>query len=123
MAPALSFIHTRFALASILFAVLLGLWGAYQFLRYRQLSGGFRASFLMLAVLTAAQGLAGLGLFLIGTRPRELLHIVYGVFAIVFLPGVFTYASRGRPDREAALLAAAAWIVLVAYLRGVATGT
>jgi hypothetical protein len=122
VAGALSFLHARLALASILFSILLGIWGAYQFLRYRQVSGGFRASFLFLAGLTAVQGLVGVGLFLLGARPRELLHVVYGIFAVVFLPGVFTYASRGRADREAAVLAAAAWVVLVAYLRGFATG-
>jgi hypothetical protein len=123
VAGALSFLHARLALASILFSILLGIWGAYQFLRYRQVSGGFRASFLILAALTAVQGLVGVGLYLLGARPRELLHVVYGIFAVVFLPGVFTYASRGRADREAAVLAAAAWVVLVAYLRGFTTGS
>lgn len=106
----------------MLFAVLLGVWGGYQFLRRRQVSGGFRASFLILAGLAAAQSLTGLGLLALGVRPRNLLHIAYGVFAVVFLPGVFTYASRGRADREAAVLVAAAWVVLVAFLRGFATG-
>jgi hypothetical protein len=121
VAGALSFVHARLALAAILFSILLGIWGAYQFIRYRQVSGGYRASFLILAALTAGQGLAGLGLFLIGARPRQLLHVVYGIFAVVFLPGIFTYATRGRRDREAAVLAAAAWVVLVAFLRGVTT--
>jgi hypothetical protein len=121
VAGALSFVHARLALAAILFSILLGIWGAYQFIRYRQVSGGYRASFLILAALTAGQGLAGLGLLLIGARPRQLLHVVYGIFAVVFLPGIFTYATRGRRDREAAVLAAAAWVVLVAFLRGVTT--
>ena len=119
----LHFLHVRFAVALIVLAAIIGLWGAYQFLRYRGVSGGFRSLFLLTAGLTALQGLAGLGIYLLGQQPRRgILHVVYGIFAVVFLPGVFTYASRGGREREAAFLGAAGWIVLVAYLRGWATG-
>jgi CDP-diglyceride synthetase len=118
----LAFLHARLALALVLFALLLGLWGSYQFLRHRALSGGFRSAYLLMVGLTAVQGLIGLGAWSSGGRPRELLHVVYGIFAVVFLPGLYFYAGRGRRDREAAFLAAACWIVLVALLRGIATG-
>jgi hypothetical protein len=116
------FLHAWLARALILFAFVLGVWGAYGFFRHRSVGGGFRASFLMLAGLTAIQGLLGLVPLLAGNQPREgLLHVVYGIFAVIFLPGVFTYA-RGAKDREAAFLAAASWVVLVAYARGLTTG-
>jgi hypothetical protein len=59
-----------------------------------------------------------------------MLHIVYGAFAILFLPGVYFYAARRSRDRdsgatrarEAALMAASCWIVAVAFARGIATG-
>jgi CDP-diglyceride synthetase len=114
-------LHTALARALILFALVLAAWGSYQFVRYRAVSGGFRSSFLMMAALTAVQGLLGAASLAAGDRPRELLHIVYGVFAVVFLPGVFTYA-RGAKDREAAFLAVSCWVVLVAYGRGLTTG-
>jgi CDP-diglyceride synthetase len=119
----LAFAHARLAVALILYALLLGLWGSFQFLRRRAVSGGFRSSFLLLAGLTALQGLAGLGSLAAGGRPRELLHLVYGIFAVVFLPGLYLYVARGARDREAAFLAAGCWVVLIAFARGLATGS
>lgn len=118
----LGFLHQRFAFALLLLALVLALWGTYQYIRHRAVSGGFRSTYLMLIGLTAVQGLAGATLFGVGTRPHVLLHIVYGIFAVAFLPGLYFYSRGGGRDREAVLLAAGCWIVLVAYGRGFMTG-
>ncbi|MDQ6899905.1 MAG: hypothetical protein M3072_10435 [Candidatus Dormibacteraeota bacterium] len=122
MANAFNFLHQRFAIALILLAVILGLWGGFQFLTRRQVSGGFRSAYLLMIGLTAVQGLAGLLIFALGLRPREILHIVYGIFAIAFLPGVYFYAARGTKLREAFLMPFGCWIVAIAYGRGFLTG-
>ncbi len=122
MAGAFVFLHRFGATALIAFAVLLGIWGTYGYFRNAQVSGGFRSSYLIMAGLTALQGLIGLGLFVAGHRPHTLLHIVYGVFAVLFLPGAYLWAHGGSKRREAIILAAAAWIVAVAYFRGISTG-
>jgi heme A synthase len=114
-------LHGFAARVLLAYAVVLGIWGAYRYFRNQELSGGFRASFLIMAGLTAVQGLLGLATFLLGARPTELLHVVYGVFAVIFLPGIYLYAQGGSRRREAVILAAAAWIVSIAYLRGAAT--
>ena len=117
-----AFLHVRLAFALVLLSVTLGIWGSYQYLRHRAVSAGFRSTYLMLAGLTAVQGLMGAITFGLGLHPRNLLHIVYGIFAVVFLPGIYFYSSRGGKDREAVFLAAACWIVVVAYIRGYTTG-
>ena len=122
MTDSLVFLHRLGARALITFAVLLAIWGTYGYLRHASVSGGFRSSYLIMAGLTAVQGLVGLALFAIGHRPHELLHIVYGIFAVLFLPGAYLYAHGGSKRREAVILAAAAWIVAIAYFRGIATG-
>jgi len=114
--------HGLFARALLLFAILLGIWGTYLYFRKAAVNGGFRSSYLIMGGLTALQGLAGLGVLIAGRRPTELLHIVYGVFAVLFIPGVFLYAQGGSPRRESVLLAGAAWVVAIAYFRGMATG-
>lgn len=106
----------------LLYAVLLALWGTYHYFRNQRLSGGFRSSYLIMAGLTALQGLLGLTTLLLGNRPTELLHVVYGAFAVIFLPGAYLYARGGSDRREALVLAGAAWIVSIAYFRGIATG-
>jgi hypothetical protein len=115
-------IHAFGARVLLAYAVALGLWGTYRYFRNQELGGGFRASFLIMAALTALQGLFGLATFLLGAKPTELLHVVYGIFAVVFLPGAYLYAQGGSRRREAVMLAGAAWIVSIAYFRGIATG-
>ncbi len=121
MEPLIAYLHQRFALALILFSVVLGVWGTVAFARRRQIGPGFRSSFVLVIALTAIQGLAGL-ILLTMVPPRSLLHLVYGGFAILFLPGVYFYAGRGSRVREAALLSAACWIVAIAFGRGIITG-
>jgi heme A synthase len=118
------FIHARFALAEVLFALLLAVWGSYQYFRHKAVSGGFRSGYLLLCGLTVVQGLLGLGNLLLGTHLHNALHIVYGIFAVLFLPGLYFYSVSGRPSkaREAAYLTAACWIVLIAFGRGFQTG-
>jgi hypothetical protein len=48
--------------------------------------------------------------------------VVYGIFAVIFLPGAYLYAHGGSKRREAVILAGASWIVAIAYLRGISTG-
>ena len=110
------------ARALVAFSVLLGIWGTYGYFRHAQVSGGFRSSYLIMAALTAVQGLAGLAVFIFGHPPGRILHVVYGIFAVIFLPGAYLYAHGGSKRREAAILAGAAWIVAIAYLRGISTG-
>jgi heme A synthase len=120
----IQFLHARLALAEILFAIVLGAWGSYQYIRHKAVSGGFRSAYLMLCGLTAVQGLFGLLNLLTGVRLHNPLHIVYGVFAVLFLPGLYFYSASGRSSksREAVLLAASCWVVLVAFGRGWITG-
>jgi heme A synthase len=120
----LNFLHGYGARVLLIFAVVLGLWGAYVYFRNQKLSGGFRSTYLIMAGLTALQGLFGVGTLLAGGRPREgILHMVYGAFAVLFLPGAYRYAQVGGDHRrEALVLAGASWIVSIAYLRGMFTG-
>ena len=107
----------------LIFALLLGLWGTVLYFRNQRVSGGFRSSYLIMAGLTALQGLLGLGALVTGGSPREgILHMVYGVFAVLFLPGAYLYSHGGAERRETLVLAGAAWIVAIAYFRGIATG-
>jgi len=117
----LVFLHARLALALILFAAILGVWGSVGFVIRRQLSAGFRSSYVLMIALTGVQGLMGVALIAVA-RPREIVHVVYGAFAIIFLPGIYFWAARGSRTREAALMAASCWIVAIAYGRGILTG-
>jgi hypothetical protein len=118
----LVFLHGLGARVLVAYAVVLGLWGAYGYFRHAHISGGFRSSYLIMAAVTPLQGLFGGILLLIGSRPGEILHIVYGIFAVLFVPGAYLYARGADARREALVLAGACWIVSIAYFRGISTG-
>ncbi len=91
-----AFLHSYGARVLVAFAVLLGLWGAYHYFRNQRVSGGFRSTYLIMAAITPVQGLLGLWALLAGGDPRAgLLHMVYGAFATLFLPGAYIYAHQG----------------------------
>ncbi|HKV87817.1 MAG TPA: hypothetical protein VJT78_07460 [Candidatus Dormibacteraeota bacterium] len=122
MTAAFVFAHAYGARVLLALGVVLGVWGTYQYFRRSAVSPGFRSSYLLMAALAPVQGLLGLITLALGDRPTELLHIVYGVFAVLFLPGAYLYARGGSKRREAVILAGAAWIVSIAFLRGIFTG-
>jgi len=119
----LAFLHGYGARVLVAFAVLLGLWGAYYYFRNRPVSGGYRSTYVIMAIITPVQGLLGLSALIAGGDPRAgILHMVYGAFATLFLPGAYVYGRQGDSRREALVLAGASWIVTIAFLRGISTG-
>ncbi|HEY1455835.1 MAG TPA: hypothetical protein VGG31_05020 [Candidatus Dormibacteraeota bacterium] len=122
MTGALVSVHGYGANVLVAFAVLLALWGTFTYFRSAQVSAGFRSSYLIMAALIPIQGLLGSLILATGHPPHNLLHIVYGVFAVIFVPGAYLYAQGGTRRREAVILAGACWVVAVAFLRGFATG-
>lgn len=122
MTGTLAFLHGYGGRVLLLWSIVLGVWGTVQYFRNRPVGGGFRASFLLVAGLTVLQSLIGLASFAVGLQPRTLLHIVYGIFAVVFLPGAYLYSRSGTQRRESVVLAGACWIVSIAFFRGIATG-
>ena len=124
MLETLSTLHRFGGTVLLIYAVLLGLWGTFQYFRNKRLSGGFRSSYLIMGALIPLQGLLGIATLIAGGHTREpvLLHMVYGIFAVLFVPGAYLYSRGGTDRRETLILAAASWIVAIAFFRGISTG-
>ena len=123
MLQTLAFLHAYGSRVLLVFAILLGLWGAFYYFRNQRLSGGFRSTYLIMAALVPVQGLLGVAALVAGGSAREgILHFVYGVFAVLFVPGAYLYSRGSDARREALVLAGASWIVAIAFFRGMATG-
>lgn len=100
----IAFIHDRLSITVLLFLVALGLWGLWGYLRGGGVSGSLWGALVIGEVLIVVEGLLGAGLFLAGARPaRTAIHILYGVFLAVALPGAFSF-TRGRTARFEALV-------------------
>lgn len=123
MHDAIAFLHGYGARVLVVFAIVLGLWGAYHYFRNQRVSGGFRSTYLIMAGIVPVQGLLGVAALVTGGNAREgILHFVYGVFATLFVPGAYLYSRGSDVRREALVLTGACWIVAIAFFRGISTG-
>jgi len=75
-----------------------------------------------LTVVIGLQVLGGVVLFASGARPRESLHLLYGLAALAILPLAATFASEAPPRPRAWVLASACLILVVVAWRLASTG-
>jgi len=75
-----------------------------------------------LTVVIGLQVLGGAVLFASGARPRESLHLLYGLAALAILPLAATFASEAPPRPRAWVLASACLILVALAWRLASTG-
>jgi hypothetical protein len=116
-------IHARLLITILLFFGALAIWGFVNFLRGQPISGGYRGALAIGELLMIAEFLFGAALLLGGRQPyREGIHILYGIVAIITLPGTFAY-TRGRDSRYEQLIYAIVCLFLCGIaLRALETG-
>jgi len=99
---ALNLLHDRLATSMLLFMAAVGIWGLVTFLRGGTLSGSLAGALAIGQGLNAVQVLAGVALVLLGRRPIDSTHYLYGATAILVLPFAWSYL-RSRDPRLALL--------------------
>ncbi len=115
-------LHVWLAGASVVILVLAGIDGASRAWR-RTAPGAFATrmeGLALLAIGVAAGG--GLGLLVGGARPREMLHLVYGVIAFAALPIVTDRTRHASPRTRGLASLAGSLIALVVVARLFGTG-
>jgi len=119
---AIKFLHVANSRLLVGVAVALAIWATYCYIRRIDLTRIYHGAWAGLFGLTVLQALLGIAGYAFGGRPGELVHVAYGVFALIFLPATY-FASRPGPDRgETLAFAVAAWVVSIVYVRGIVTG-
>jgi len=115
-------IHSRLAIAMLLFSAVAGIWGlALHFLR-RKIDGNFWGVLASGELLFVAQAVLGLVMYLQGDRPARTIHLLYGAVAALALPAVYAFTG-GRDDRRAALTYGLVMLFLFGIsLRAMGTG-
>ena len=94
----LAFLHERLTITVLLFMSALGLWGIWSYLRGEGVTGSYWGALVIGEILLVLQGIIGAALFAGGARPsRTAIHILYGVFLAVALPGAFSF-NRDRSN-------------------------
>lgn len=115
--------HARLANTVVLYMLLVSLWGFWRFFRKQGVDSSYWGGLVIAAILPLVQGLVGVMMLLAGLTPgRGLMHILYGVVAVITIPGVYFY-THGTDDRPALLLYATATLFLAGIaLRAMVTG-
>src|SRR5262245_25196995 len=109
-------IHARLLFTILLFFGALAIWGFFGYLLGRSISGSYLGALAIGELLMLAQALIGVALWLGGREaPRQAIHVLYGIVAVITLPGTFAYV-RGRDSRWEQLI----YAVVCLFLCGVA---
>jgi len=119
----LAVLHARLLVTILLFFGALSIWGLFGYLRGQNISGSYKGALAIGELLMLAEFVIGVLLLLSGAQPYRLsIHILYGIVAIIGLPGAFAY-TRGRDDRWELLIYVAVCLFLCGIaLRALTTG-
>lgn len=93
MYPFILELHKGLANTTTLFFLIIGVWGVYRAIRGQGVDGSYWGAMVIGGLLFVIQGVLGGGMWLFaGARPGQpWMHVLYGVFAVVFLPFIFAY--------------------------------
>ncbi len=94
----LNVIHAGLSNTSWMFFLAIGIWGTYRALRGQGMDGSYLGALAIGELLVIAQAILGGVMWLnsgSGALIRPGVHLLYGVFAIVFLPFIYFTVLRG----------------------------
>jgi len=108
-------LHQVLSNTTWLFFLIIGVWGMYRAIRGFGVDGSYLGAMAVGEILFIVQGVLGIILLFTVGSPGRSVHILYGVFAIVALPGLFAYL-RGDDSNNAQW----AYAIMTLFLFGVA---
>ncbi len=95
--------HRTLSTMTIIYSVIVGVWGLANALRRMPPDGNYNGALALGVGLFVLEGLIGVALVLLGLRPARLIHFLYGVTIMVTIPGIFAF-TRGRNTSRESLL-------------------
>jgi hypothetical protein len=116
-------LHCRVGLAVVFFALALGLWGAFAFLRGGGVSGSYLGAVAIGEILVLAQAVIGVLLIATGRFPPDVLHFLYGIVTALAWVAVYIYTHGQLTRRELAIYAVVSLFVMGLAMRGIMTGS
>ncbi len=109
-------LHFGLSNTALLFLIALGVWGLWSFFRGDGVTGSYWGALAIGEGVLVLEGILGAALYLGGSAglARSWLHILYGVVAVICLPGAFSF-TRGRSTRYEVLV----YAVVSLFLAGI----
>lgn len=97
-------IHATLSKTIWMFFLILGLWGLFNAVRKQGVSGSYLGAMVIGEVLYVVQAVLGVILWAGGFLPalgRPTMHVLYGAFALVFMPFVYFVWLKGDDSVQA----------------------
>jgi len=115
-------LHGRFAVAAVLYMIVVGVWGIVSYFRKTGVSGSFRGTLFIGEGMLVLEAVLGMALLAAGHRPPDNLHFLYGALVPLVFPLSLSVA-RTRPPRQVPLIYGVAALLIVGLaLRAIVTG-
>ncbi|NTV63005.1 MAG: hypothetical protein HGA65_05660 [Oscillochloris sp.] len=115
-------LHTRLHVTITLVLVALLLWGLLNALR-GSFGQGYLAALWVAELLIVAQAVLGVILLINSPQPlRMAMHIVYGLIALMILPGTLSFNRERTTRREALIYALVCFSLVIVVMRSYQTG-
>ncbi len=118
----IEFIHSRLALTAIMYALAMGGWAAWSYLRGHGVNSNYWGALIIGEIVMLGQGVLGIILVLSGARPADVLHFLYGVLVALAWPGVYVYTNARAGRSEAAIYAVVSFFLFGLAIRAIMTG-
>jgi hypothetical protein len=95
----IALLHDRLMVTVLLYMLALAAWGLFNYIGGQGISGSYGGALVVGELLLLAEALLGVALLFAGAQPSRFgIHILYGLVAVLCLPGAFAY-TRGRDSR------------------------
>lgn len=116
-------VHGLLARVVLVLVVVTAAWSAVLVAGRRPIRPALAGGLAWIVILVSASGLLGIANAAAAGWPSDPLHIVYGVLAVLVLPGAWAIArARPEPRRSVLVLAVASIVQVILVIRLFQTG-
>ena len=92
-------LHSILSLTTVIFFLALGIWGIFRGIRKSRVNGSYMGALVIGELLFVLQAVLGVILLAGGGQPGRIVHLLYGAFAVVALPGLFAFLKGDDSNR------------------------
>ncbi|MBF6613701.1 MAG: hypothetical protein IVW55_11295 [Chloroflexi bacterium] len=96
-------IHNTIANMISLYALLVGLWGLFNFIRRQPPDASYNGALAIAVGLFVLEGIVGMALVLAGMAPARWVHFLYGITIVLTIPAIFAFTRGSNSTRESLL--------------------
>ncbi|CUS05359.2 conserved membrane protein of unknown function [Candidatus Promineifilum breve] len=97
-------IHSALSNTAWLFFLIIGLWGLFRAIRGQAVNGSYLGAAFIGQLIFVTQAVLGALMWIGGgsaAMQRPGIHLLYGIFALVFLPFIYLSVLRGDDTNRA----------------------